>query len=57
MTMLLFILMFIGMIVIIIIGIAIVMIYNYFCYKPHHAAVVIPDTETANVITDSYEQV
>jgi uncharacterized membrane protein YukC len=49
--------MFIGMIVIIIIGIAIVMIYNYFCYKPHHAAVVIPDTETANVITDSYEQV
>jgi uncharacterized membrane protein YukC len=57
MTMLLFPLMFIGMIVVIIIVIAIIMIYNYCCCAPHHAAVIIPNTETVNIIQDSYEQV
>jgi uncharacterized membrane protein YukC len=57
MTMLLFPLMFIGMIVVIIIVIAIIMIYNYCCCAPHHAAVIIPNTETVNIIQDYYEQV
>jgi len=57
MTMLLFPLLFIGMIVVIIIVIAIIMIYNYCCCAPHHAAVIIPNTETVNIIQDSYEQV
>jgi len=55
--MLSFFLMFIGTIVIIIIGIAIVMLFYYCCYKRDYATVVIPYTDTDNVIQDSYEQI
>jgi hypothetical protein len=58
MTMLTMFAIFFGFIfVVIIISISIVMLFNYFCYKLQQVAVVIPDTETDNVIQDYYEQI
>ena len=44
-------------VVVVIISIAITILFNYFCYKLQQVAAVIPDTETVNIIQDSYEQV